>query len=64
VIATLTGSKGVPPIKTPATGIATFTLSAGGKSLNYVLKVRNIHSVIGAHIIELDKNASLSENPA
>jgi hypothetical protein len=49
-IATLTGSKGVPPIKTPATGIATFTLSAGGKSLNYVLKVRNIHSVIGAHI--------------
>jgi len=49
-IATLTGSKGVPPIKTPGTGIATFTLSAGGKSLNYVLKVRNIHSVIGAHI--------------
>jgi hypothetical protein len=25
-IATLTGSKGVPPIKTPTTGIATFTL--------------------------------------
>ena len=23
---------------------------AGGKSLNYVLKVRNIHSVIGVHI--------------
>jgi hypothetical protein len=49
-IAGLTGSKGVPPIKTPATGIATFILSADGKSLNYVLNVRNIHSVIGAHI--------------
>jgi CHRD domain len=48
--ASLTGSKGVPPIKTPATGVAKFTLSAGGKSLNYVLMVRNIHSVIGAHI--------------
>jgi hypothetical protein len=42
--AALTGSKGVPPINTPATGITIFTLSAGGKSLNYVLKVRNIQS--------------------
>ena len=48
--ASLTGSKGVPPITTPATGTANFTLSADGKSLNYVLMLRNIHSVIGAHI--------------
>ncbi|MGB8937306.1 MAG: CHRD domain-containing protein [Candidatus Nitrosopolaris sp.] len=48
--ANLSGSKGVPPINTPATGVTKFTLSADGKSLNYVLNVTNIHSVIGAHI--------------
>jgi hypothetical protein len=48
--ASLTGGKGVPPIKTPATGIAKVTLSADGKSLNYLLTVTDIHSVIGAHI--------------
>jgi hypothetical protein len=46
----LSGSKVVPPIKTPATGIAKFVLGADGKSLSYVLNVTNINSVIGAHI--------------
>jgi hypothetical protein len=46
----LTGSKGIPPIMTPATGTANFTLSADGKSLNFVLTLRNIHSAIGADI--------------
>ena len=49
-IANLSGGNGVPPIKTPATGVAKFTLSADGKSLSYVLNVTNINSVIGAHI--------------
>jgi hypothetical protein len=48
--AKLTGSAGVPPIKTPATGVAKFTLSPNGKSLSYTLNVTNINSVIGAHI--------------
>jgi hypothetical protein len=47
-IANLSGGKGVPSIKTPATGVAKFTLS--GKSLSYVINVTNINSVIGAHI--------------
>jgi CHRD domain len=44
--ATLTGSKGVPSINTPATGIATFTLSTGGKFLNYVLRVTKLMEYI------------------
>lgn len=48
--AKLTGSNGVPPIKTPATGTAKFTLSPDGKSISYTLTVTNINNVIGAHI--------------
>jgi hypothetical protein len=49
-IANLSGSKNVPPINTPATGVAKFTVSADGKSLSYIVSVRNINSVIGSHI--------------
>src|SRR5437763_728600 len=48
--AKLTGSNGVPPIKTPATGITEFTLSPDGKSLSYILNVTNMNNIIGAHI--------------
>ena len=49
-VARLSGSNEVPPIQTSATGTAKFTVSADGKSLNYVLNVTNMNGVTGAHI--------------
>jgi hypothetical protein len=49
-IAKLSGNNEVPPVNTPATGTATFTLSADGKSLGYILNVTNMNGVMGAHI--------------
>ena len=40
--AKLTGNNEVPPVKTPATGIAHFELSSDGKVLNYVLSTTNL----------------------
>jgi hypothetical protein len=49
-VAKLSGSNEVPAVSTPASGTATFTLSADGKSLGYVIDVANINGVMGAHI--------------
>ncbi|MFY9870292.1 MAG: CHRD domain-containing protein [Candidatus Nitrosopolaris sp.] len=48
--AKLTGENEVPPVSTPATGIANFTTSPDGKSLHYTLSVQHISGVMGAHI--------------
>jgi hypothetical protein len=48
--AKLSGKNEVPPVTTPATGIATFTVSPDGSSLNYVLSVSDITGVMGAHL--------------
>jgi hypothetical protein len=48
--AKLSGKNEVPPVTTPATGIATFTVSPDGTSLNYVLSVSDITGVMGAHL--------------
>jgi hypothetical protein len=48
--AKLSGKNEVPPVTTPATGIATFTISPDGTSLNYVLSVSDITGVMGAHL--------------
>ncbi len=46
----LTGSQEVPPVKTKATGEATFELSKDGKSLHYKLSVANLSDITMAHI--------------
>jgi hypothetical protein len=48
--AKLSGKNEVPPVITPATGIATFTVSPDGTSLHYVLSVSHITGVMGAHL--------------
>ncbi len=48
--ATLSGKNVVPPVKTKATGEATFNFSKDGKSLFYKLTVHNVDNVIMAHI--------------
>ena len=48
--AKLSGKNEVPPVTTPATGIATFTVSPDGTSLNYVLSVSDIIGVMGVHL--------------
>ena len=48
--AKLSGKNEVPPVITPATGIATFTVSPDGTSLHYVLSVSDITGVMGAHL--------------
>jgi len=48
--AKLSGKNEVPPVTTPATGFATFTLSPDGTSLHYVLSVSDITGVMGAHL--------------
>jgi hypothetical protein len=48
--AKLSGKNEVPPVTTPATGIATFTVSPDGTSLHYVLNVSAITGVMGAHL--------------
>jgi hypothetical protein len=48
--AKLSGKNEVPPVTTPANGIATFTVSPDGTSLQYVLSVSDITGVMGAHL--------------
>jgi CHRD domain len=48
--AKLSGKNEVPPVTTPATGIATFIVSQDGTSLHYVLSVSDITGVMGAHL--------------
>jgi hypothetical protein len=46
----LTGGQEVPPVKTKATGEATFNLSQDGQSLHYKLSVANLIGITMAHI--------------
>jgi hypothetical protein len=48
--AQLTGAQEVPPVKTAATGNATFKLSPDGKSMSYEVKVNQIIDITMAHI--------------
>ncbi|MGC2572360.1 MAG: CHRD domain-containing protein [Candidatus Nitrosopolaris sp.] len=48
--AKLMGNNEVPPVNTPATGVANFTLSPDEKSLHYTLSTHDIAGVMGAHI--------------
>src|SRR5690348_14746044 len=48
--ATLAGGEEVPPHTTPASGQATFQVSADGQSLTYTVTVSNITNVISGHI--------------
>ncbi|MGA9153054.1 MAG: CHRD domain-containing protein [Candidatus Nitrosopolaris sp.] len=48
--ARLMGKNEIPPVNTPATGTANFTLSPDGNSLHYTLSAQNITGVMGAHI--------------
>jgi hypothetical protein len=46
----LSGSNEVPAVNTAGPGVATFQLSADGKSLDYQLNVTKMNSVMGSHI--------------
>ena len=46
----LSGSNELPAVNTAGTGVATFQLSADGKSLDYQLNVTKMNSVMGSHI--------------
>jgi hypothetical protein len=48
--AKLTGKDEVPPIDTPATGMAQFQLSSDGKEINYDLTATNLNGFMMAHI--------------
>jgi hypothetical protein len=49
-ITKLSGKNEVPPVTTPATGTATFTVSPDGTSLQYLLSISDISGVMGAHL--------------
>jgi hypothetical protein len=55
--AKLTGNNEVPPVNTPATGIARFKLSYG-KVLNYDLSTTNLKGFTNAYIIKRGENES------
>jgi hypothetical protein len=40
----------VPPVNTPATGMAQFQLSSDGKEINYDLSATNLNGFMMAHI--------------
>jgi hypothetical protein len=48
--AVLSGKSSVPPIKTAATGEATFTPSGDGTKLDYVVRVNNLADVTAVHL--------------
>lgn len=48
--AILSGANEVPPVTTAASGDATFTLSADGLTLNYVLTVSGLTDITASHI--------------
>jgi hypothetical protein len=49
-IATLTGQEEVPPVTTSASGTATFTVPADGKSVHYIIKVKDLTDPTAAHV--------------
>jgi hypothetical protein len=49
-LAKLSGTNEVPPVVTRASGVAKFTASTDGKSLDWVINVTNIRDIMGAHI--------------
>jgi hypothetical protein len=57
-IAKLSGTNEVPPVVTRASGVAKFTASTDGKSLDWVINVTNIRDIMGAHI----HSGNLGEN--
>jgi CHRD domain len=48
--AKLTGNNEVPPVNTPATGMAQFQLSSDGKEMNYDLSATNLKGFMMAHV--------------
>lgn len=48
--AKLTGKDEVPPVNTPATGMAQLQLSSDGKEINYDLTATNLNGFMMAHI--------------
>ncbi len=48
--AKISGKEVVPPVETKATGDAEFKLSKDGKSITYILRVKDIENVTVAHI--------------
>jgi hypothetical protein len=61
-IARLTGNNEVPPVNTPATGIARFELSSGGKVLNYHLSATNLKGFKEAAICEKEPVINVTTN--
>ena len=56
-IAKLSGSNEVPPVTTAGSGIATFQLSADGKSIDYQLNLKNMNGVTEV-LVALDGSES------
>ena len=48
--ATMTGAGEVPATTSTATGTCTFTLSADGNTMHFVLKVNNMYNITASHI--------------
>jgi len=57
-VAQLTGGEQVPAVTTPATGVASFWISADGTEIRYALTVANLQDVTMAHLHlgEIGKN--------
>jgi hypothetical protein len=60
--AKLTGNNAIPPVNTPATGIARFELSSNGKVLNYHLSTTNLKGSKEAAICEKEQNINYTSN--
>jgi CHRD domain len=60
--AKLSGSNAIPPVNTPATGIARFELSSNGKVLNYHLSTTNLKGFKDANICEKVQNTNYTTN--
>jgi hypothetical protein len=58
----LTGSNAIPPVNTPATGIARFELSSNGKVLNYYLSTTNLKGFKDVYICEEEHNINYTTN--
>jgi hypothetical protein len=60
--AKLSGSNAIPPVNTPATGIARFELSSNGKVLYYHLSTTNLKGFKDADICEKVQNTNYTTN--
>ncbi|MGA9154728.1 MAG: CHRD domain-containing protein [Candidatus Nitrosopolaris sp.] len=60
--ARLAGNNEVPPVNTPATGIARFELSSDGKVLNYDLSTTNLKGFKEAQICEKVPDYNVTTN--